>query len=164
MKLHRIHHTHLLPISKEEAWDFFSDPGNLQAITPEWMGFQITSELPDQAYAGLIITYRLRVLPGITVRWVTEITHLEPGRLFVDEQRSGPYRFWHHQHLFKEIEGGTVIEDIIHYAMPVGILGEVVHRFLVRQRLDEIFQFRAQILSQRFGAAAMSDGKGHPGR
>jgi len=150
MKLHKIYHTQMLPVDVREAWNFFVDPGNLADITPDWMQFRITSDVPDHMYAGLIISYRIRMFPGITLRWITEITHLHPGEMFVDEQRFGPYRFWHHQHLFREITYGTSMEDIVHYAMPLNILGELVHRIAVRRRLDEIFQFREQALKQRF--------------
>lgn len=150
MKLHRIHRTQILPVDITEAWHFFSDPGNLADITPGWMRFHINSELPDEMYAGLIITYRLTAFPGLSVQWITEITHLDPGKMFVDEQRFGPYRFWHHQHLFRESAHGTKMEDLVHYAMPLGIFGEFVHRIAVRKRLDEIFHFRTIALSQRF--------------
>lgn len=150
MKLHRIHQTQVLPIGGETAWDFFSDPGNLADITPDWMRFRITSEVPDQMYAGLIITYRLGILPGFSIRWVTEITHLDPGRMFVDEQRSGPYRFWHHQHVLRGVAEGTLVEDIVHYALPLGWLGTLAHRLFVRRRLHEIFRFRARVLDERF--------------
>lgn len=151
MNLHRIHRTQLLPVELAEAWNFFSDPGNLADITPDWLRFRITSEVPDQMYAGLIITYRIGVFPGVSLRWITEITHFHPGKMFVDEQRFGPYRFWHHQHLFRETASGTRMEDIVHYAMPLSIIGELVHKFVVRKRLNDIFHFRAEILRHRFG-------------
>lgn len=150
MKLHKIYRTQMLPVDVREAWNFFADPRNLADITPDWMQFRITSDVPDQMYAGLIITYRISVFPGIALRWITEITHLQPGNMFVDEQRFGPYRFWHHQHLFRETTHGTSMEDIVHYAMPLNILGELVHRIAVRRRLDEIFQFREKALKERF--------------
>jgi len=151
MKLHSIHKTLILPVSITDAWEFFSQPGNLEKITPDWMRFRIQSGLPESMYAGLIISYRITLLPGITSNWVTEITQVVHGKMFVDEQRFGPYKFWHHQHHFNETEKGTRVEDIVHYAMPVGIIGEFAHRMIVRNRLKEIFAFRESSLRQRFG-------------
>ncbi|WP_217700245.1 SRPBCC family protein [Halobacillus hunanensis] len=99
-----------LPISLEHAWSFFSNAGNLSDITPSWMKFEVTGELPDKMYQGMVATYRIQPLKGITLRWVTEITHMVEGKYFIDEQRFGPYRFWHHQHHFKEIESGVEMQ------------------------------------------------------
>jgi len=162
MKLHRIHQTQVLPIGREEAWEFFADPGNLADMTPDWMRFRITSEVPEEMYAGLIITYRLGLFPGFSVRWITEITHLDPGSMFVDEQRFGPYRFWHHRHIFRDTPEGTLIEDLVHYALPLGLLGAPVHRMFVRRRLDEIFRFRARTLAERFPDGRRSGPEGEP--
>jgi len=150
MKLHRLDALQKLPISIQEAWDFFSDPHNLARITPGWMGFEVTSPPQERMYAGMIITYRVRPLLNVPMRWVTEITHVDEPHRFVDEQRFGPYRFWHHQHHFREIAGGVEAVDIVHYALPPG--GVAVRRALVAPRLREIFTHRRQVLERTFGA------------
>jgi ligand-binding SRPBCC domain-containing protein len=149
MKLHVLERELRLPIPVSQAWDFFSDAGNLAKITPPDMGFQVTSPLPERMYAGMIVTYTIRPLLGVPVTWVTEITHVDEGRMFVDEQRFGPYRFWHHQHLFRQIEGGTEMRDIVHYALPPG--AGAARRLLVTPRLESIFDYRTRVLQDRFG-------------
>jgi ligand-binding SRPBCC domain-containing protein len=150
MKLYRFEARQNLPVPIGVAWEFFSDAGNLARITPPSLGFQLTSERAGRMYAGMIITYRVRPLFGVPVSWVTEITHVDEPRLFVDEQRFGPYRFWHHQHLFREIEGGVEAHDLVHYALPPG--GGVAGRLLVMPRLREIFAYRRDVLERTFGA------------
>jgi ligand-binding SRPBCC domain-containing protein len=151
MSLHRLAVTHRMPVSLDEAWGFFSDPRNLALITPPDMGFEVTGDAPGQMYAGLIVAYRVRPLLGIPVTWVTEITHLEAHRMFVDEQRIGPYRFWHHQHHFRAIDGGVEMRDIVHYDVGFGPVGDLVNLLAVRRRLRGIFEFRRRVLEQRFG-------------
>lgn len=151
MSLHCLETTLRLPIDRAEAWAFFSDPRNLAAITPPDMGFEITSELPERVYPGLIVTYRVRPLARIPVTWVTEITHVAEGERFVDAQRMGPYRLWHHQHHFRDVAGGTEVRDIVHYSVLPGPLGSLVNRAVVRGRLQAIFNFRQGMLEQRFG-------------
>lgn len=140
-----------LPISLPEAWRFFSDPRNLPRITPPSLGLEVTSDLPGEMYPGMILTYRVRPIPWVSVRWVTEITHVREPSLFVDEQRFGPYRFWHHEHHFREVPGGVEMEDIVHYALPLGAIGKVFGGPLVRRRLEQIFAFRRQFLAREFG-------------
>lgn len=147
-----IHRTQKLPITLSAAWDFFSSPKNLKEITPSYMGFEILSNSnSDKMFAGQIITYNVKPLLGIPLFWMTEITHVENGRYFVDEQRFGPYSLWHHQHFFKEIPGGVEMTDLVHYKLPLGILGKVAHRLLVKKQLEEIFDYRYKILEERFG-------------
>ena len=149
MKLHVLEREQRLAIPLTRAWEFFSDARNLARITPPSMGFEVVSRLPERMYAGMIITYRVRPLLGLPVTWVTEITHVDEGRLFVDEQRFGPYRFWHHQHLFREIPGGTAVRDIVHYALPKR--ARPIHPFLVGPRLQLIFDHRRRVLEETFG-------------
>jgi ligand-binding SRPBCC domain-containing protein len=151
MKLLSLQARQVLPISLDEAWSFFSDPRNLSRITPPSMAFEVTSEVPDRIYAGLIITYRVRPLLRVPMQWVTEITHVREPHFFVDEQRFGPYRFWHHQHLFREVEGGVEVSDWVHYALPVGAPRALVDRLLVGPQLRRIFGFREQTLARMFG-------------
>ena len=151
MRLHRLEYRQRLGISPQQAWDFFSDPANLASITPPWLDFEVTGPLSGTAYPGQLICYRIRPLAGIALAWVTEITHLRSGEFFVDEQRFGPYRFWHHQHHFRGCPGGVDMADLIHYRMPLGPLGELLNRVLVRRRLERIFAHRRQVLAERFG-------------
>lgn len=151
MSLHRFAVTQRLPVPVEVAWTFFSNPHNLAVITPPDMGFEVVGEVPASMYPGLIIGHRVRPLFRIPVRWVTEISHVQAPHLFVDEQRFGPYRFWHHQHHFREIEGGTEMRDIVHYDVGFGPLGDMVNALAVRRRVQGIFAFRRAVLEERFG-------------
>lgn len=151
MKIYTLHAKQSLPISKQKAWDFLSDPKNLKVITPEYMGFHILSGADRPMFAGQIIQYIVTPVLGIKTKWVTEITQSEEGEYFVDEQRFGPYALWHHKHFIKEIDGGVEMEDIIDYKVPFGILGQLVHPFLVKPKLDEIFEYRKKKLEALFG-------------
>lgn len=151
MKLYKIHSKQKLPITKEEAWAFLSDPKNLKVITPPYMGFIIKSGSDRPMYAGQLIEYTVTPLFGIKTSWVTEITQVKTNDYFIDEQRFGPYSLWHHQHFIHEIEGGVEMEDIVHYKLPLGFLGEWAHPFLVQLKLDEIFEYRKHALEKRFG-------------
>ncbi len=139
-----------LGISLAEAWDFFSSPGNLSKITPEHMGFQITSGVPTKMYPGQIITYKVAPFPGFKTNWVTEITHVSEGHFFVDEQRFGPYRMWHHEHRFEETRGGVLMTDRVSYKLPLGILGRLAHVLFVKNQLKQIFTYREMFLNQLF--------------
>lgn len=159
MKLERLSISTILPIGPAEAWDYFSDPRNLERITPPSLGLEIASDLPARMHPGMIVIYKVRPLLGIPVRWVTEITHVREPILFVDEQRFGPYRFWHHQHHFREIDGGTEVIDRVHYALPFGFLGWLLGSGIVRRQLAEIFSFRKRFLEETFGRVPSRDGR-----
>lgn len=135
------------------AWDFFSSPLNLAKITPPDMSFVVTSDQhPDtKVYAGMIITYKITPLLGIKMDWMTEITHVKEGEYFVDEQRFGPYALWHHQHHFKEIEGGVLINDILHYAIPYGVIGRITNKVFVGNEVKKIFTYREKAIEKLFG-------------
>ena len=151
MSLYTLHTRQKLPISVAEAWAFFSDPSNLNTITPDDMKFRTLSGDDRMMFSGQIIHYKISPFRGITMQWVTEITHMETNAYFVDEQRFGPYKFWHHKHFFREIEGGIEMEDLIHYKVPFGFIGNLFHPFLVRPKLNAIFDFRKKKLEQLFG-------------
>ena len=151
MKLYRLETVQNLPISQKEAWDFLSDPKNLKRITPEYMGFEILSGASDKMYAGQIIQYIVTPVMSIPTKWVTEITHVDEGKYFVDEQRFGPYALWHHKHFIKPIHKGVEMIDIIDYKIPFGILGQLVHPIIVSPKLREIFEFRKHALNEMFG-------------
>ena len=151
MKIYTLHTKQKLPISIQEAWDFLSNPKNLEVITPDAMGFKTISGDDRAIFPGQIIQYTVKPLLGIPLKWVTEITHVVEGKYFVDEQRFGPYALWHHKHFLKEIPGGVEMEDIVDYKIPMGILGQLVHPFLVKPKLTEIFEYRSKKLIQLFG-------------
>jgi ligand-binding SRPBCC domain-containing protein len=151
MKIYTLHAKQKLPISVDEAWHFLSDPKNLKKITPEYMGFNILSGADRPMFPGQLIQYIVTPILGIKTKWVTEITHVQDKKYFVDEQRFGPYALWHHKHFINEIPGGVEMEDIIDYKVPAGILGQLVHPFLVKPKLDEIFAYRTKKLSDLFG-------------
>lgn len=152
MKIYQLKTSQKLPISIDKAWDFFSNPANLSKITPEWLNFQVTSALPEKMYAGLIITYYVRPLFNIPQTWVTEITHVNEPNYFVDEQRFGPYKMWHHEHIFKQLPDGRVLmEDIVSYAIPFGFLGRIANKFIVSKKVKEIFNYRTEVLKKMFG-------------
>ena len=140
-----------LPITIQEAWEFLSNPKNLKTITPDYMGFIIESGADRPMFPGQIIQYIVTPVLGIKTKWVTEITHVEELRYFVDEQRFGPYSLWHHKHFLKEIPGGVEMEDVIHYKIPMGFIGQLVHPILVKPKLDEIFDYRRKKLIDLFG-------------
>jgi ligand-binding SRPBCC domain-containing protein len=142
-----------IPISLDVAWDFFSSPLNLTRITPPDLNLVVTSDYPDDAkiYPGMIITYKVAPLLGITINWMTEITHVTGKQYFADEQRFGPYAMWHHQHHFKEIDGGVLMNDILHYAIPYGIFGRLSNTFFVGKKVKEIFAFREKAVEKIFG-------------
>lgn len=140
-----------IPASKEEVWDFISSPKNLKEITPDYMGFEIQTELPEKMYPGMMIQYKVSPILGIKMTWVTEITHVEHEKFFVDEQRVGPYSMWHHQHHIQEIPGGILMEDIIDYQPPMGLLGDIANSLFIARQLNEIFTYRKQAIEKRFG-------------
>lgn len=141
-----------IPATIEEVWDFISSPANLKEITPDYMGFDITSEdLPEKMYPGMIISYVVKPLLSIPTTWVTEITKVTDKAYFIDEQRVGPYKLWHHQHFIEPIEGGVLMRDIVSYQPPFGILGAIMNSLVIRKKLREIFDYRVQAVNKRFG-------------
>ena len=136
----------------EEIWDFISSPANLKEITPDYMGFDITStDTPKKMYPGMIITYIVKPIFGIKTPWMTEITQVKDLEFFIDEQRVGPYKLWHHQHFIEKIEGGVLMKDIVTYSPPFGFLGAIANKLLIRKKLDEIFNYRTYAVNKKFG-------------
>lgn len=152
MPFYQFTRTQKLPVSVNEIWDFISSPLNLKDITPEHMGFDVTSKNgQDKMYPGMIITYKVSPLFGIMLNWVTEITHVKDFEFFVDEQRIGPYKLWHHQHLIEPIEGGILMTDIVTYQPPLGLLGAIANTIIIKSQLRDIFDYREKMLENRFG-------------
>ena len=151
MKIFKIHTKQKLPITIEEGWGFLSNPKNLSCITPNDMKFKITDCDFKPVYQGQIIQYTVRPLLNIPLKWVTEITHVVNENYFVDEQRFGPYSLWHHKHFLREIDGGIEMEDIIHYKIPLGFIGEFLNFLFIKNQLKEIFEYRKNKLIEIFG-------------
>lgn len=152
MAFYQLKTSQRIPATMEQVWDFISSPANLKKITPEHMGFDITSgELPEKMYPGMIISYKVRPLLGIKMTWVTEITHVKEGAYFVDEQRVGPYALWHHEHFIEPIEGGVLMRDIVSYRPPMGFLGAIANAVLIRRQLNGIFSYRYKAVEEMFG-------------
>ena len=151
MKIYRFVRNQKIPIDKNEALKFLSDPNNLKTITPDYMGFDIIEKENTKMYSGQIIKYIVTPIFGIKMNWVTEITHVKDFEYFVDEQRFGPYKFWHHKHLIKEIKDGVEMIDILDYALPFGYIGRLFHPIIIKPKLNEIFNYRRNKLIEIFG-------------
>lgn len=140
-----------IPASMQEIWDFFSNPANLQQITPPSMAFKVIStDHGDKIYPGQIIEYKVKPLLGISWYWMTEITHVVDKKFFVDEQRFGPYQLWHHQHHFRELDGGVEMIDLVHYRVGYGFIGNIIDRLVVKRKLKEIFNYRRKVIIEVF--------------
>jgi ligand-binding SRPBCC domain-containing protein len=140
-RIHHLHREQLIPRPIGEVFAFFAEARNLERITPPWLAFSLRGPEPDQMSAGTLIEYRLR-LHGIPLRWISRIEVWEPGRAFEDVQVKGPYRLWHHRHEFRKAGGGTLVQDHVRYALPLGPLGELAHAAIVERDLARIFAFR----------------------
>jgi ligand-binding SRPBCC domain-containing protein len=136
-----------LPISLNEAWDFFSSPLNLAKITPPELDFKILTPVEGkEIYNGMLIDYRVKPLFGIPVHWQTEICKVEKPFIFADRQLKGPYKVWHHTHIFREENGGVMMEDIVDYEIPLGALGRLAQILIVKRKVESIFEFRRKTL------------------
>lgn len=153
MPFYQFIHEQLFHASAEEMWSFISAPKNLKEITPDYMGFEITTPyLSEKMYAGMIISYKVSPVLNFKVDWVTEITHVKENEFFVDEQRIGPYKLWHHQHHLIQMEEGVLMRDIVTYQPPFGILGALANKLLISKKLNEIFNYRKIVLEKKFGS------------
>jgi len=152
MKVYKKETVQHINTSLDECWEFFSNPRNLQKITPESMGFEITDFDSQSMYSGQIIQYKISPLLGLKVNWVTEITQVKDRAYFIDDQRFGPYSFWHHKHFFEATPTGVKMTDVIHYALPFGFLGRIVNALIVKNKLKEIFDYRYQKIDKIFNS------------
>ena len=148
--MYQLKTTQFIPATMKECWDYFSSPGTLKEITPPGMGFIIKTDLPSKMYEGMMIEYKVTPLLGIPMTWITEIKAVKEGQFFIDEQRKGPYAIWHHEHHFKEVDGGVEMTDIVSYEVPFGILGKLVHPIIVKPKLNQIFQYRTKKVEEIF--------------
>ncbi len=152
MSLHQLKSIQKIPISIDEAWHFFSNAKNLIRITPPFLNLKVTSELSEEeVFAGQRMTYIVKPIFNIPLSWTTEISHVERLKLFVDEQKKGPYKLWRHQHHFKEIMGGIEMTDLIDYELPFGFIGSIVHTLAAKNKLQKIFTYRFYKINELFG-------------
>ncbi len=151
MSIHLLRRQQIIHGNPDAVWKFFSTPANLARITPPYMNFTVTSEdVGEEIYPGQIITYKVSPLLHIPLFWMTEITHVQQGKMFVDEQRKGPYKLWHHQHHFEPTDKGVLMTDVVHYRLPLGLLGAVAHSVFVRRQLEDIFDYRHHAVLEIF--------------
>jgi ligand-binding SRPBCC domain-containing protein len=141
MSLHVLRRKQLLPVRREEAFAFFADAANLEEITPPWLNFRIVTPTPIALHTGSLIEYKLH-WRGIPIGWTTEIRRWNPPYGFVDTQIRGPYQLWHHTHKFEEVEGGTLMTDVVWYKVPGGPLGDLIHKLQVKRDVNRIFDYR----------------------
>jgi ligand-binding SRPBCC domain-containing protein len=151
MTVHTLQQEQVLPITLEQAWEFFSSPANLNELTPPELKFRILTKDLGRMFPGQMIAYKIRILPLVWVSWVTEITHVEEGYSFVDEQRFGPYKLWHHRHTFEAVSGGVLMKDRVDYALYGWIFADIIHAAYLGNQLESIFSYRREILEKKFG-------------
>lgn len=150
--IYQLEQKQLIPANVEEVWEFISNPNNLKEITPDYLGFKVTSKMSQNTmYAGMIITYIVKPILGIPITWMTEITHVVDKQYFVDEQRIGPYKMWHHQHKIETTDKGVLMTDIVTYVPPLGVLGRIAHFLFIKKQLMGIFEYRTKAVENRFG-------------
>ena len=151
--LHTFQTTQFIKSDINTVWEFMSSPKNLATITPEYMQFEVLSDLGDgKMYPGQLIEYYVKPLLGIKLHWVTEITHVQELQFFVDEQRFGPYKFWHHKHFLKQVDGGVEMFDLVHYQLPLGLLGKLGNELLVKKQLQQVFDYRFKVVDKLFNS------------
>ena len=151
MRIHKVVRKQLIKTDLQTAWEFFSSPSNLLKITPPELNFKIICKSGGpKMYTGQIISYKVNVLPLVQMTWVTEITHVEEPFYFIDEQRFGPCKFWHHKHHFRSVEGSVEITDEIDYALPLGILGRIAQGLFAGRQVNRIFDYRHKVLEELF--------------
>jgi ligand-binding SRPBCC domain-containing protein len=151
-KIYVLKQVHKIPITLDEAWRFFSDPRNLLTITPPFLQLKIKNQLSEKdIYKGQEIIYTVKPVFSIPLSWKTEITEVVAGKMFVDNQVKGPYKLWHHRHIFKAIDDGVEMTDIVHYQLPFGLLGTLAHAIAVKKKLQDIFTYRTLKINELFG-------------
>ncbi|SHK47995.1 Ligand-binding SRPBCC domain-containing protein [Rubritalea squalenifaciens DSM 18772] len=150
--MYHLHREQQLNCTPDEAWEFFSNPKNLDKLTPDAVGFKITHCQSEHMHEGQIIAYKVKVAPLIWVTWVTEITQVADKKHFIDDQRVGPYALWHHTHRFEENDQGVYMIDDVNYALPLGPIGRIAHALYVKKQLQHIFDERYRLAEEIFNA------------
>ena len=151
MKIYSLNRSIHIPVTELEAWSFFSNPHNLAIITPNSMNFQVLKVDSNKIYDGQHIHYKVSPFFGINMKWTSLISDVVEQKSFTDTQINGPYKYWHHKHIFEEISGGIKIIDKIHYSLPFGFIGSIFHPILVKNKLDYIFRYRNSKIKEIFG-------------
>jgi len=151
MKVHTLIRKQTLNTDIDQAWEFFSSPENLDLLTPKNMGFKITTPRPlPKMFQGQLIDYKVAPLLGIPLKWKTKITEVKNHEYFVDEQLKGPYKYWRHLHTFKTVDGKILMGDHLEYALPMGFLGSIAQALYVKNRIEEIFDYRYEKVDSIF--------------
>ena len=150
MSLTQLFYEQKINTDLDNLWKFISSPKNLSKITPSYMDFKILSKVPNEMYEGLIISYTVKPILGLKMNWVTEITHIKDKKYFVDEQRKGPYKMWHHEYKLIETDNGIIMKDIISYIPPFGIFGKILNILFIKKQVEGIFKYRTQVLNKIF--------------
>jgi ligand-binding SRPBCC domain-containing protein len=151
MSYHFFNTEQFLPIDILKAWSFFSDAKNLSVITPPELDFKILTDLDnEEIYEGMLIDYTVKPLLGIPVRWQTEIIKIDKPEVFTDRQLKGPYKTWEHTHTFSEKDNGVIMKDQVKYQLPFGIIGRIANSLLVRKKIENIFNYRREVLKKIF--------------
>jgi ligand-binding SRPBCC domain-containing protein len=150
--IYTLHREQIIPASTERVWAYFATPRNLNEMTPPDMAFEFVHGGEEPMYPGQIIAYQVSIMPGVRVRWLTQITHVAPGRCFIDEQRAGPYRLWIHEHRFEPLPDGVRMTDHVTYVLPFGPLGKLAHAIYIRRRLEQIFDYRHKMVNALFAS------------
>jgi len=151
MIVHELKRKQIVNATIDEVWDFFSSPENLDALTPSEMRFDIITPRPlDNMHEGQLIDYIVAPILGIPLKWRTEIIEVVPKVKFIDLQIKGPYKLWHHTHLFKDLGDKVEMTDIVKYALPMGPLGNLAHPVFVKSKLESIFDFRYKKVEELF--------------
>ena len=149
--IYQLKREQILQSNIDDVWDFISSPKNLSRITPNYMNFNITSkDLPEEMYPGMLISYTVSPILGISISWLTEITQVQKKHFFIDEQRDGPYSMWHHQHFIEKHKDGVLMKDIVTYKLPLGFLGQFAHWLFIKKKLNNIFDYRFNQMEQIF--------------
>jgi ligand-binding SRPBCC domain-containing protein len=151
VKIYQLYRRQTLGMTRKQAWEFFSSPHFLNDITPDFFHVDITSPVPDEIYAGLMISYQMKAVWGIRMSWLSEISHCQKPLRFIYQQRIGPFEFWSHEVCLNECPDGIVVEDIVFYAMPYGWLGGLLHDLLIGDKLKRIFDTRHDYLETKWG-------------
>jgi ligand-binding SRPBCC domain-containing protein len=146
MSVFSIHRDQIISAQTNVVWEYFCDPHNLNHLTPADMNFEIITDSLQRMYQGQIIEYRVEFIHGLRSLWLTEIAHVREYEYFVDEQRIGPYQFWYHEHVFEDLGKSTRMVDHVTYSIGYGVIGDVLNSIWIKQRLNDIFDFRKKII------------------
>ena len=153
MKLHKLKFNTTINANISDVWAFFINPNNLEVLTPNNMQFKITCDADNTMYAGKIISYVITPLANIPMTWVTEITQCKELDYFIDEQRFGPYKFWHHVHQFIEDDGKTKMTDELTYSFYGGAIGDLIQNKIITKKIEGIFNYRSIKINEYFHAS-----------